>query len=323
MTGELLIDTIDVYTQFGVGLTHDGLRGVVQYPALKPFDSFSWAEEDGIDVDASAPVFAAREVTINFICVDTDNVGALFDLLSDGSYHVFNFDVIGKSYRLRLDTQPTKTVFYPLEKFSLKLIEDRPYAAAIEVDSSDPTYKVMGDYVYSDPVNLGVPAQDYALDTINLSVFGLRVLAGTFDSVYRSPDVKPNLVQNIAGVRGNVYGSGAVRYKEKDATLNLLLKSPDLATFWTNYEAFLYKLVQPNLRILYADYSMTDISCFYKSAQINRFELVGASVWCEFSVMLCFTLFRRAGAIVLLGSELTEFIESEDSIYLIDTQNAI
>jgi hypothetical protein len=318
-----LIDTIDVYTQFGISIEHEGLKSVVQYPTLKPFDSFNWAEEDGIDVDASEPVFEAREVTVQCTCVDTDNVGALFDLLSDGSYHVFNFDVIGKSYMLRLDTQPTKTVFYPLEKFSLKLIEDKPYAAAIEVDSSDPTYEVMGDYVYTDPVSLGIPTQDYALDTINLAAFGLRVLTGTFESVYRSPDVKTGLVRNIRDSRGNIYNAGTVCYKEKEATMNLLLTAPDLTTFWTNYEAFLYKLVQPELRTLYADYAMSEIPCFYKSSQVNRFELIGASVWCEFSITFCFISFRRAGAIVLLGSELTEFIESEDSIYLIDTQNAI
>ena len=58
------MDGVDVYATYGAFVVQDGYKGLVQWPALKEPDSNDWAEEDGIEVDLSAPVLDAKEVRL-------------------------------------------------------------------------------------------------------------------------------------------------------------------------------------------------------------------------------------------------------------------
>ncbi len=242
MTGDLLIDDIDVYTSFGVFIVDGGYKDIVQFAELKETESNDWPEEDGIEVDLSAPVLKARDVKIDFACNDNDYIGAFMALLQDGSAHEFQFVEIDKTYTLRLDSQSSKSSLRNLEKFSLKFIEDMPF----------------NDYEeYIEPVDIGTPTQGYEIDSIDLSAYGLRVLQGTKDNVLKSAEVKENLLIESDYSKGQEYDNEVLYFKEKDTEIKLLLHC-SLSNFWTNYEALLYNLTTAGEHSFYVDYNTSE-----------------------------------------------------------------
>lgn len=301
MIVKLYIDEIDAWISFGVFVVEDGYKSLVQYPALKNIEYNSWPEEDGIEVDLSAPVLDAKKVRVDFCCVNGDQIGDLFELLQDGATHVFNFAEIGKTYSLRLASQPQKKMLQNLELFSLEFTEDLPFEG----------------YTYAVPIDLGIDNQGYAIDGKDFSDYGFIVTEGTKESILKAAEVKNNLTINLAGQKGQVYDDVPLYFKEKDVTISLAIIAPDLSTFWTNYEALLYDLIKVNERTLHVDYNTSEYPCYYKNSDVKRFSLIGGSVWCEFSFTLCVTSFRRTSPLVLLAAEDGSIIITEDE-YAID-----
>jgi hypothetical protein len=67
MTGELTIDTIDIWTTYGAFLLKGGYNELMRPSKRKASLSNSWPEQDGIEVDLSAPKFEDKDVDLSFI----------------------------------------------------------------------------------------------------------------------------------------------------------------------------------------------------------------------------------------------------------------
>ena len=315
MNNKLLIDGNDAYLKYGVFVQQYGYKNLVQYPAVKSIKYNDWPELDGIDPDLTDVQLDTREFGINFNCVDVDKTSYLIELLSNGSYHSFNFVELGKTFSLRLTDLSSLSRLKMLGKCTLNFADDKP----------------LNSYTYLAPALIPISQKGYELDGVDFSNYGIYVLQGSDESVFKSPAVKQNLLINVSNKPGAIYDGQNVVYKQKDVTLNLLLKAPDSVTFWQNYEAFLYDLIQKkqiiengkaymsSRRSLYVDKYSEEYPCYYSSSAVNRFEIIkNGGFWCEFSITLVFFSFRVSGFEYIPATESGEWIVTESDDYAID-----
>ena len=281
MIGKLYIDGTDAYTAYGVFVAQDGYRGLVCFPALKKIDFNDWPEVDGIEADLSAPVIDAKRFSISFYTTSPNLMGSFLAMLSDGANHTFNFSEINKQVLIRLVSQPGKKKYTYMESFDLEFSEDMP----------------MSGYTYSSP-NGNSGQQGYRIDDISLSNYGIFVLDGSGEEILKAPDVKQNLTTNIESKSGQTYDDEIVNYKSKDVKLSLLMRSDSVSQFWNNYNALLYNLIKPEERGLYLDSESLTYKCYYKNANVSRFELISGRVWCEFEITLVFTSYRPSDKVM-------------------------
>lgn len=299
MTGKLYIDGLDAFVSYGVFVQDGGYAELVQWPALKKVDSNDWPEDDGIDADLSNPRLESKEFQMSFCCVDQAKTIFLFDHLTDGAYHTFNFTEIGVEKELRLVSQPSTNTIMPLQIFSLRFADD----------------DYLNSYEREDPVSIPSCTQrNYQIDTIDFSDYGVWVLSGTLDSIIKAPAVKKNLSISVESNDGAIYEDSAVRFQSKDVSFKCLLKAHDIHVFWRNFRAFLYDLIQPAERMLHIADSNEYFSCYYKSSKVSKFaKIPDGSIWCEFNMTLCFVSARPGQIEYLLSSEGGELIVTEDS----------
>ncbi|MFI3322070.1 MAG: hypothetical protein R3Y50_06050 [Rikenellaceae bacterium] len=274
MTDRLYIDEVPIFETYGVFVAQYNYKSVAQFPKFKAFTINDWAEEDGVEVDLSAPKFESRQITIKFFAEELIQVTALIELLSDGAYHEFNMTEIGKTLKLRYVSSSSTSLFIKSGSFSITLADDFPFR----------------DYEYLAATPLTeVWQQGYKIDDVDLSSYGIWVLNGTDAELLKQAAVKPNLTINTSAIDGVVYDAEVVKYKAKNANLKFLINAPDRVTFWRNYNAFFYNLTQPNEReIEYTIQGVTKkFSCYYSSSEVSKLDvLTSGRVWCEFNVTL-------------------------------------
>lgn len=295
-TGCLIIDNIDVYTEYGIYVVEGGWKELVSFPPLKTVKFNDWQEEDGIEADLSAPVLNTREVTIKFaISNGEDRHFDFLNLLAGGAYHTFECTEIGRTFRLRLVSHASLDLASRLGFLSVKFADDFP----------------LYNYLYQSPVPTGVQDCGYAIDGTALSDYGVRVLEG-LSEVRKGSAVKQAMLRNIPSQGGVIYDEGgSVTYKSKDVKLNCLLRANNLSDMWRNYYALLYDLVQPSERMLHVSALDSDFPCMYKSCSVKDFSPIG-KVWLEFTLTLTFTRGIRTEVYVgLLDSENSHFVETE------------
>ena len=277
--GRLYIDGTDILAEFGVVVKEGGYAELLAYPPLKSVTTNDWQEEDGIEVDLSAPVLNTRELTINFIALNgIEGIGALAALLSDMSYHDFYHGQMGRRYRLRLVKQPNFQWSAELGFVAFRFADDFP----------------LQGYEYKTPVSSVSPYSDYGLDDRLMTEYGVRVLQGTLASIDKAPDVKPNLLRNIKTEQGALYDNASVTFKSKDVQLNCLMRADNMAEFWRNYDALLFDLTRPGERRLSVAVRGREFPCFYKSCKTSWFFHTG-KIWWEFVLTLTFTSYRLVG----------------------------
>jgi hypothetical protein len=304
MTGNFYIDGSDAYALYHVFITENGYRDLAAFPSLKAVDFNDWPEEDGVDADLSAPVLDAKEPSINFAFHGhVARFGAFIELLSDGAYHTFDFTDIGKTYLLRMLSQPNMQKVHTLGIFSLRFSDDFP----------------LPDYEYLAPQSGIITQQGYELDGRDLSEYGVYVLKGSDEEIIKSPAVKKNLLQNFKDTSGATYDGELVVFQAKDVKLNCLMRASTMGEFWRNYNALLFDLVRPNERMLYVDSTGYEYPCYYKSCSVSEFSPIG-KIWFRFSLTLVFTSFRVEGEEYLLASESGELIVTEDDEFYIDME---
>lgn len=297
MKGKLYIDGVDAYLHYGIFVEQYGYKALVQYPSLKDVQTNDWPEEDGIEADLSDPKLDTKQLSISFCRSWKYQIDELIDALSKTPYHTFRFEELGRSYRLRLVSQPNKNVLRNLEKFTLQFADDFP----------------LSGYAYQIPVSVGVTQNMYDLDARSFADYGIWILQGSDAEIEKSPAVKKNLLVDLNGKNGVTYYGEKVVFEAKDVTLKCLLKAPDLPTFWRNYDALLYDLIRPGERQFYSERLGEEYPCYYKSSTVSRFEVLkNGGVWCEFSLTLVFTCFRVGEIYYLLASEDNELIMLED-----------
>lgn len=289
MNGRLYIDGIDAYIRYGVFVADSGYDDLVAWAPLKMVSTTDWPDEDGIEADLSAPRLDTREFPIMFCSVAADRTNGLLEQLSAGVYHTFDFRELGIVRKLRLVAQPSREALRNLEKFSLQFADDFP----------------LDGYIYAAPLPVpGIWQRGYEFDGRDLSAYGVWILNDTDNELKKNPTVKKNLLVNLTEQHGVVYDGQDVFFQAKDAALKCFLRTQDKVTFWRNYYALLYTLIQPGERVFYADSMQREYYCFYKNASVQQFLLPpDGGIWCEFSVTLTFTSFDQDAVQLFLGSE--------------------
>lgn len=275
MTGRLLIDSIDVYTQYGVYVIDGGWNELINLPPLKTVTSNDWQEEDGIEADLDAPVLNTRDVTVKFAIRGAfSRFYDFIDLLSDGAVHAFNCVEIGRTFHLRLVSQASIELARTLGFLSLKFADDYP----------------LEDYTYQAPTDNGL-AYDagYKIDDINFTRYGVTVLKGSRDEVMKVGNVKTAMSRNIPSRAGVLYDTSApVKYKTKDVKLSCLLRATSLSEMWRNLYALCYDITRPDSHKLYVDSLRQDYDCIYKSCSVSDFNNRDGNVWLQFSLTVTF-----------------------------------
>lgn len=296
MTDRLYIDGRDAYAQYGVFITEEGYNPLVAFPPLKAVGSNNWPEEDGEEADLWDPKLDSQEITLKFGARGRIRTGLFIERISDGAYHTFDFKSIGRSYRLRLVSQPSLELTEGLETFSLRLANDFPLS---------------GEYLYQAPACTLVAPSGYELDGRDLAEYGVSILRGSEAEICKSPAAKKNLLQNLKHLHGAIYDQKQVNFQPKDIRLSCLMRARNLDEFWRNYDALLYDLSRPQERILYADKTGYEYTCYYKNCSVSRFEPMD-KIWLAFELNLAFTSFRVERDLSLLSSERGEWILSEN-----------
>jgi len=67
MTGEVKIDTIDIWTTYGAFMLKESYNELLQPPKRKASLNNNWPEQNGLEIDLAAPKFEAKDADISFI----------------------------------------------------------------------------------------------------------------------------------------------------------------------------------------------------------------------------------------------------------------
>lgn len=303
MTGDLLVDGIDVYTEYGIIVQVNGYTGLTSYPPLKAIEFNDWPEEDGIDPDLADPKLNTRTFTIVFASSVIGASGDFINDISDESFHDFEFRNIGQSYRLRMVAQSTMRVVAGAEEFTLQFADDFP----------------LRDYVYQEPIPSG-QVTGYEIDRKDLSEYGISVREGVNEQLLSSPAVKQNLLVNTNGIEGAEYDGEVVFFKSMDVSILCNMKLP-IETFWRNYKALLYNLTKPGQRIFYDDRRIEEFPCYYKKGSVSAFTVFDGEIWCDFEFTISFITFRVGEIDYLLAAENGSLFVTENGINFIDMQS--
>lgn len=289
LTGKLLIDGIDAYTEYGVSVARYGYKQVIQMPAFKKLDSTEWPEEDGAEVDLSSPQLDTRTLQIDFNINNIRYAEDFFDELSQNSYHDFNFVELGKTYRLRMTQNGKFSSLIHLGKLTLTFADDFP---------SVPT----GEFY-----ELGISEVrqvGYEVDGVDFSQFGAWVLKDTDNNIRKASNIRENLKVSSKNTAGVSYDGSQAYFTTKDVQVKLLIDAPSIEEFWKRWNALFAILLQPESRMLYYAVLGTEYDCYYKSNQVSKFDILpNGKVWCEFSVSLTFINYRPTGQYMLLAHE--------------------
>ena len=307
MSGRFYIDGKDAFTEYGIYVQEGGYKELVAFPPLKAVTSNDWQEEDGIEPDLSEPTLNTKEFSLKIVLSGMDyRWGGFIERLSDKAYHTFDFREIGRTYRLRLVSNPNTDLATHLGFITIKLADDFP----------------LDGYTYKEPEST-VPGSDYyELDGKPFSVYGVHVLEGTLNEIEKSPNVKTSLLRNINKLNGALYDGEKVTYKAKDVKINCLMKAASLTELWRNYNALLYDLVRPEQRLLYSDETGHEYPCHYKSCSVSEFY-ASDKIWLKFTVTVCFISFRLEDEEFVLATETRDLVVTEDGEFAIDLRKII
>lgn len=291
MVGKLFIDGLDAFSKYGIFVEQYGYKALVQMPSFKKLNSTEWPEYDGEEVDLSDPILDSKSFSIPFCIIDILNASNLFEVLSDGAYHIFNFAELGKSYKLRLMTNSALSAKVRLGKITLNFADDFPPIYPTEdTDIEIPTeYNTRLNQAPYATAPMGFKQNGDKLDDIDFSCFGVYVLDGTDQIIQKAPNVRENLKISISNRPGVIYDDKAVFYKTKDVAMKLFIYADNIVQFWERWYSLFTALLKPELHKLHCGNISEEYNCYYKSNTVSRFDIRrNGRVWCEFTVTLAF-----------------------------------
>lgn len=272
--GRLFIDGKDAMLEYGIFVEKGGYKSLIQMPSFKKIDSTEWPEFDGEELDLTSPVLDSKTFSMQFCIVNIDYAETLFDELSTGAYHSFEFVDIGKTYRLRLTQNGSFSSFIKLGKLTLSFADDFPKRPEGEY------------YNYGES---GIRQFGYKLDGIDFSQFGLFVLKGSDDAIRKVPNVRSNLSVDSASLSGLIYDEKYVTFKSKDVALKLLINTDSIDEFWKRWNSLFAIVLKPDARTFYFSALGHEYECYYKSNSVTKFEIMrNGHIWCEFVLTLIF-----------------------------------
>lgn len=303
MEGDLFIDGKDAYTQYGVFILDGGYSELIGMPQLKTITTNDWQEEDGVEADLSSPVLDTRDIQLSVAADNHSNrYFTLIERLSDGAYHKFDVRNIGRAYKLRLVSVSVSSYLNDFSLLIMKFADDYP----------------LDGYEYEEPVSTMSEDDSYALDGRPTTDYNIRVLQGTLSEVTRTPEVKTNMLRNIATSEGAIYDPENVTYKSKDVKVYCLMTAEDTKTLWRNWDALLYDLARPEERTLWVDSIEQEFPCYYKSCSVTEFYC-DTKIWLKFTLTLTFIHdFRISDDDVVLATEDGVVVYTQSGLYAIE-----
>ena len=295
MKNKLFIDGRDAFVEYGVFVEQYGYKQLIQFAAFKKVDTTDWPEEDGIEADLLDPKLDTRTLQIQFCITNTRYAEDLFNELSMGAYHSFEFRDLKRTYTLRLAQNDTFSSFVKLGKMTLTFADDFPVIPS-------GTYYALGK---SD-----VRQRGFTIDDIDFSRFGAYVLEGTSDSIRKAANTKDNLKVSTKDSSGIIYDASAVNFKSKDVTMKVLINSSDIDTFWTRYNGLFATLLKSGTHNLYYSALDNEYDCYYKNMSVAKFDILRSGrVWCEFNIVLSIVNYRPVSQYALLAHEDLALVE--------------
>ena len=284
MTGDLIIDGVDIYSTFGGYTLEGGLNDIMAWPAAKEVHVESWQERDFVDADLEEIRYAAKEATINFAFRgDIRNIIDFYNWFKVKDIRAFNFASVGRQFNLRFIGY--ESLSYDVsgrQLLSIKVSEDIPYAG----------------YDYVAP-SASCPDTGYLLNGTDLATYGIAILQGTTDTAAKQGNLKQRLSRNISIRNGLIYdnGSGIPNKSEShEIVLRCALIDTTYPALWRNYDALFHDLIRPDMtvndatkrcrRILYCPTIDKTYACYYMSQQIVDFSPGGGKIWLVFDLSL-------------------------------------
>ncbi len=254
----MLIDGINRENRYGIKVLEGSYESLLQYPKLKEPQKNDWAEYDGLEVDLLTPILDSKEVNLKMYC--NGDVEGFISFLMQKTYRTYEFEDLGVSFRLRF------IAVTDIEKwsnnvviFNLKLSDDNGQIPELN-HKVTPSINDLGFY----------------LDNKNFKDYGI------FPKIEKEQaETKPKLEIKSKFITGVKVAEQGAKKKEYTATLKLFIHS-NLQSYLTGYYQFLKDLIKPNERTL--TIQDKDYKCYYQSSKINKFELQGNDVWCQFDI---------------------------------------
>lgn len=285
--GTLTMDGEDIFTKYGVVVSDGGLASLVQWPSLKDVESNDWFEEDGLEVDLSAPRLASRDVDIPLSLVKGNDILGFIVMLGSRTFHEVHSPDLGITFRLRyVSCGSVSTANGEVGTASVTMADDFP----------------LWNFTRNGLASTSVPVCGITIDGRDLSAYGIRVLQGTVDSFRQAAEAKTPLTRNIAtrdglitdGVtggglaveKGSSYDNPALKKRSRNVTVRCLMSKMTAAAFARNWRTLLYDLTRPESRTITVEALEKSFRCHYSSCSVERFYSATGGLWCEFSVNL-------------------------------------
>jgi hypothetical protein len=268
MFGKLTIDGVDAYATYGLVIPKGGFNGLAQMPPLKKVDFNDWSFQDGIEPDLTDTKLDTSTFSITFFTFSEAKLNSFFAKMTDGAIHTFVFTEIGLTKRIRYVSCTSRKSIGEMAQVAYTFSDDYP----------------LEGYTYLAPLSTVGGATGYQLDGVDLGAYGISVLKGAKDAILKKSDAKKNLTVSVRNLDGAAYDGYAVKMKERDASIPLLMKARSFTELWRNYKALLFNLSKAGERTLTA-YGV-DYPCFYKSMSVSYFSPSG-EIWLGFNLNIC------------------------------------
>ena len=304
LTGRLIIDGTDAYTNYGVVLNN--YAQLIQWPQYKAVETNNWHEEDGLQADLSNPVLAGRTFSLSFSVRHLENnmmAQSLLAMLAEQVYHTLYFPQLNKTFEnVRYVSNSNFATNEKWDTLTLAFAQD-----IVE----KPDTAIPEDYT--------APQLGYTIDDCDFGLFGCTVTKGTRASMWKYANAKENQKQESKYVGGITYDSAdGIHLSSRDITVNLHMHS-SLALFWSNWNA-LWSLVfkvdstkgtSAAVRVVEGD--GMEFQCYYKSNAVSRFLLLDdGEVWCDFTITFSVLAYNRGADWFYLATQASEQVTTED-----------
>ncbi len=289
LTGRIIINGLDAFTNYGLVFQNDGLKSLLQMPQFKKVEVYDWHEEDGLEADLSAPLLDGRQFTLNFGISHPDAESEAQVLLSDLAsqvYHTLHIPWLGRTYTVRYVSNGSFAQNARFDTLSLTFAEDAVTIPTVAVPTQETG------------ISMG-----YFIDDADFALYGCTVVKGTRDSFLKFAATKEALKRSVSTLSGIIYDSGdTVRLKSRDITVKLHIRTPDVPTFWARWYALWNAVLAPEARTIEGD-GMT-FQCYYKSNAVQKFmPTIEGGVWCDFSITFAVLAYSRGDEWLYLVTE--------------------
>jgi hypothetical protein len=290
MTGQIIINGVDIKNAFGIVLLEGSAESLVQFPASRPPAYNDWQEEDGIEVDLSTPTFEPRQVNLRFAtCRTTANVPAFINALTTQSQLTTSIPEVGVTRTLRF-VECTSLTGVPgkLRRLEILFIEDKPLLNYEYITPSTSLNRIEKYFLSTGAFN-NKPLKNY----------NIIVLEGTDEQLEKTSGVKAALSTSSRKLNGQQYDYAApVKFKEKTASIKLLMITGTTQEFSQKIDAFFFDLMRPGIKTLLRESTGVQYKFFYAGCRVRKVSTYNMTqqntgVWCEMDVDIIIT--NKAG----------------------------